>query len=265
MEPEVLANWKRFKEHGDGEARDQLVMQYLPLVKFLLGKLSIHLPPTLEYEDLNACGVVALLKAMNDFDLAKKVEFTTFAVPRIRGSMIDELRAHDWVPRGTRKKAAEIERTYVALADEMGHPPTVDEIGERMDVPPAQIDKLLSEIHLACFLSLDTISAAASRGRPSRVGNNVRDRRAETPIDILEQQEQVECLAQSIAELPEKERTVVLLYYQQDLMLREIAEVLHVSKSRISQIHSRAVFLLREKMKKMNEAPVGYASVAAGG
>ena len=265
MEPEVLADWKRYKETGDEQARDRLVMQYLPLVKYLLGKIAIHLPRTLEYEDLNACGVIGLLKAMGDFDLSRNIEFTTFAVPRIRGAIIDELRAHDWVPRGTRKLASQVERTFVDLTAETGEPPSVEDVADRMGMTSEEINKLLSNINLASFLSLDTISTAASKGRASKVGSNVRDPKAIDPVAVFEQKEQVARLARSITELPEKERTVIVLYYQQDLMLREIAEVLKVSKSRVSQIHSRAVFLLREKLKEPREDQLGYAPVAAGG
>jgi RNA polymerase sigma factor for flagellar operon FliA len=247
MEEYVRKLWDRYLSGPTEELRDDIVVSYLPLVRYVLGRLSTYLPAILDEEDLNACGVIGLIKAVEDYDPERKTEFTTFAVPKIRGAILDELRKHDWIPRSARKKASIVGEAFAKLAEEKGEPPNNKELADELELSLTKLDKLLAEISFASFLSLEGMGSGADDDDP--LLDPVATTDGESPHGIVETHEDVELLAETITSLPYQERIVITLYYQQDLMLKEIAKILRVSKSRVSQIHNKALLTLRSKLR----------------
>jgi len=237
--------WRRLKYGGERTARDELVLAHLPLVRYILGRLPVTLPAGLGQEDMASVGVVALMRAVDDFDPERGVEFATFAVPRIRGAMFDELRAQDIVPRSVRRRASAIDRACVALQRDDGAAPSVEEIGQETGLKPEEVERTLSAVGLRSLLSLEGFVRSAPGGREQKILEGAADRTVSSPLGAVLAKERCELLMRAIAALPEADRRVITLYYQHDLMLKEIAEVLSVTKSRVSQIHTRALFRLR--------------------
>ena len=236
--------WERYRRDGDEEARNRLVMEHLPLVRYILGRLPISLPSGVSAEDLVSAGVVALLRAIEDFDLERGVEFATFAVPRIRGAMFDELRDHDIVPRSVRQRAHAIEAAYLELRQQRQSCPSVEEVASVLGLGVVEVERTLSAVGLKSFLSLEAFHRT-SRGSRERVMESATDVHTATPLATLMAKERDQVVTEAVADLPEADRQVITLYYRDGLMLKEIAEVLSVTKSRVSQIHARALFRLR--------------------
>jgi len=244
MDDRTKQLWRRFKLTGDESTRNELALSNLPLVRFVLGRLPVTLPAGLSGEDLASVGVLALLRAIQDFDPDRGAEFATFAVPRVRGAMFDELRAHDIVPRSVRQRASLIEHACVELSRAGKSAPSLEEIAHQVDLQPDEVERTMHAVTLSSLLSLE----AFQRGPASTGGRSLleaADARTSSPLATLMAKERDSLLAQAIAALPETERRIIVLYYQHDLMLKEIAEVLSVTKSRISQLHARALFRLR--------------------
>ena len=237
--------WRRFAFEGDAQAREELVLTNLPLVRYILGRLPIALPSGLSEEDLASVGVVAMMRAIDSFDPERGLEFATYAVPRIRGAMYDELRAHDIVPRSVRQRASAIERACTVLEQQGDPSPSVEDIGRETGLEPQQVERTMSAVGLRSLLSLQAFVRGASDGRESKVLDGTADPTCTSPLATLMGKERKDVLAQAIAALPEADRHVITLYYKGDLMLKEIAQTLDVTKSRVSQIHTRALFRLR--------------------
>ena len=245
MDEQTKRVWRRLKFEGDESARDELVLMHLPLVRYVLGRLPITLPSGLSRDDLASAGVLALMRAIDHFDPERGLAFTTFAVPHIRGAMFDELRAHDIVPRSVRQRANAIERAYIELERQGQASPSLEEVGEKVDLKPREIERTMDAVGLNSLLSLDAMVRKGAGGREQRILEGAADRSTVSPLAALMAKERKDILARAIAALPEPDRRVITLYYQRDLMLTEIAQVLSVTKSRVSQIHSRALFRLR--------------------
>jgi len=245
VEERLRRLWRRYKFEGDQAAREQLVLENLPLVRFILGRLLFRLPAGLSEEDLASVGVVALMRAVDDFDPELGTEFSTFAVPRIRGAMYDELRAHDIVPRSVRQKANAIERACVTLEQRGNESPTADEIGQEVGLDAIEVERTMDTVGLHSQLSLDAFVGGGGDGSGVKLLEGTADPTATSPLATLMAEERKAILADAIAALPEADRRVITLCYQRDLMLKEVAQVLSVTKSRVSQIHSRALFRLR--------------------
>jgi len=247
-EPEVTTDYVNVIE--EEVERDKLILKYLPLVKYVLGKISIYLPPHLDQDDLLEAGVLGLIDAAKKYDRSRDIKFKTYAIPRIRGSILDELRAQDWIPRSARKKASMLEGVYNKLYDRLQRSPTSEEVADEMGISLTELDSLLSELSFASLLSFETAELPSTDGEPHRVADFVENPRAEDPALAFEFEEEKMILAKAIAELPEQERLVITLYYFEDLLLKEIGEVMGLSESRISQVHSKAIFMLRAKVKR---------------
>jgi len=241
--------WRTETASDDELCRDRLILKYLPLVKYVLGKISIYLPQHLDEEDLLEAGIVGLIDAAEKFDRTRQVQFKTYAIPRIRGSILDELRAQDWIPRSARKKAHILEAAFNKLRDRWDRDPTLDEMAEEMGVTPDEVNKLLCDVSFASLMSLETVQSQDS-DEPSTIGSTLANPRSVNPAHAYEFEEEKGLLADAMAELPEPERLVITLYYFEDLLLKEIGEIMGLSESRISQLHSKAVFVLRSKMKR---------------
>lgn len=245
----LTEEWRTETAPDDELCRDRLILKYLPLVKYVLGKLSIYLPQHLDEEDMLEAGIMGLIDAAEKFDPTRQVQFKTYAIPRIRGAILDELRAQDWIPRSARKKAHTLEAAFNKLRDRWDRDPTLDEMAEEMAVTPDEVNKLLSDVSFASLMSLETVHSQES-DEPSTIGSTLVNARSVNPAEAFELAEEKGLLADAMAELPEPERLVITLYYFEDLLLKEIGEVMGLSESRISQLHSKAVFVLRSKMKR---------------
>lgn len=229
--------WREFKRTGDQALRDRLILTYAPLVKYVAGRLGSGLPNHVEESDLVSYGLLGLISAIERYEPSRDVKFETYAVTRIRGSIIDELRSMDWVPRSIRARARDIERAIAALESRLGRAPTDAEIAKKLGVTEEELgDSLLD------------ISRSSGSGDPVALIDTIEDPLAAAPESELAVTEVKEVLGDAIAALPEREKLVVTLYYYEELTLREIGEVLGVTESRVSQLHTKAVLRLKARL-----------------
>ncbi len=245
--------WKRFKEEGDMQARDDLIVQYAPLVKHVVGKIVKKMPPNVEFDDLIGYGTLGLIDAIEKFDHNRGIKFKTYAIPRIRGSVLDELRARDWIPRSIRRKARRVQNAINLLENRLGRAPSDEEVAAHMGISLSEYKDLLTEISGTSLLSLDEMWSVDNDEDEVAVQEIVEGDPAYEPDNVIDEEEVKQILAEAIENLPEKERIVITLYYYEDLTLREIGEVLEVTESRVSQIHSKATANLRGKLSKFEE------------
>lgn len=241
--------WKKFEQTKDPKIKEELVVKYISLVKYVAGRMLINLPPSVEVEDLESAGVMGLIDAIERFNREYGVKFESFAIPRIKGAMLDELRKLDWVPRSVRSKSRELERAIHQLENDIGRPPTDEEIARKMNLTMEDYFDLLREVSATALLSLDD-SLFADDGSKTELHEVVEDERVEDPMDGINREEIKEMLIKYIDDLPETERLVIALYYYEELTLKEIGQVLQLSESRISQIHTKTILSLRAKLKE---------------
>jgi RNA polymerase sigma factor for flagellar operon FliA len=241
--------WRRYKATGDERARERLVVAYSPLVKYVAGRMSSGLPAHVEEADLISYGLVGLISAIGRFDLSRDIKFETYAIPRIRGAIIDELRSLDWVPRSVRAKAREIERANQKQEARLQRAPTDEEMAAELEMPLDDFQESLLQISNSTIVALDELwSVSDSSGDQVSLLDTIADRDAPDPQALVDQGELRDRIADAIAALPEREKLVVALYYYENLTLREIGEVLGVTESRVSQLHTKAVLRLRSKL-----------------
>jgi len=243
------ALWIEFRQTGDRAIRDRLILTYAPLVKYVAGRLGSGLPAHVDDGDLVSYGLLGLISAIERYDPERDVKFETYAIARIRGAIIDELRAMDWVPRSVRSRAREIERAIAELEAKIGRAPTDEEIAEKLGLSEEELDESLSEIARSSIAALDELwTASGSGGEQVALIDTIEDTEAPDPQGALSQTELREAIADAIARLPEREKLVVTLYYYEELTLREIGEVLGVTESRVSQLHTKAVLRLKARL-----------------
>jgi RNA polymerase sigma factor FliA len=231
------------------EREDQLV-NYLPLVKYIAGRLAIGLPRSVELDDLIDAGVVGLIDAYRNFDASKGVKFETYASLRIRGAILDELRGMYWVPRSTRARSREIERAIAKLENELGRTPTEAELASGLGVELNEYYQMVDDVSSAALLSLDELSYGDDDDKPVPLIDTLHAHDQPNALADLERGEMRDLLADSLGGLNEQERLVVALYYYEELTLKEIGQVLELSESRVSQLHTKAVLSLRAKLRK---------------
>ncbi len=254
MEPNVKAIelkdlWRRYKTAGDERARERLVVAYSPLVKYVAGRMGSGLPGHVEEADLISYGLTGLISAIERFDLGREIKFETYAITRIRGAIIDELRSLDWVPRSVRAKARDIERANQKLEARLQRAPTDEEMAGELEMTTDDFHEALLQISNSTLIALDELwSANDSGGDQVSLLDTLPDRGAPDPQAVVDQGELRDRIADAIAALPEREKLVVALYYYENLTLREIGEVLGVTESRVSQLHTKAVLRLRSKL-----------------
>jgi RNA polymerase sigma factor for flagellar operon FliA len=244
---ELRELWQRYKEEGDEKARERLVVAYSPLVKFIAGRMASGLPAHVEESDLISYGLLGLIGAIERFDLDRDIKFETFAVARVKGAIIDELRSLDWVPRSVRARARQVEKAHAALEAKLGRAPTDDEMAEKLEITVDEFQDALLQIANSSVLALDDLWTFADPEGGSQVSvlDTIEDPGAVDPFSEAQTAELKDRLADAIESLPERERLVVALYYYENLTLREIGEVLGVTESRVSQLHTKAVIGLR--------------------
>jgi RNA polymerase sigma factor FliA len=242
---ELMALWAEFKETASLEARERLILHYAPLVKYVASRVATGLPASVEQADLVSYGMFGLIDALEKFEPARGNKFETYAIPRIKGAIIDELRAMDWVPRSVRFKAREIEKAYSDLESMMKRAPSEKEVAARLGVTLKELHDVITQISFVSVLALDELlSVGSDRGEQVSLLDTLADRGSDVSMG-LEGQETRGLLAAAINSLSEREKIVVTLYYFEGLTLAEIGEILGVTESRVCQIHTKAVNQLR--------------------
>jgi RNA polymerase sigma factor for flagellar operon FliA len=243
---ELTGLWTSFKETGSASARERLILHYAPLVKYVASRVATGLPATVEQADLVSYGMFGLIDALEKFDVGRAIKFETYAIPRIRGAIIDELRAMDWVPRSVRFKAREIDKASSTLEANLKRAPTDREIASFLDMTLPELHDVVTQISFVSVLALDElVSVGAERGESLSVIDTLADARTTDPATGIEGQETRLMLASAVNNLSEREKLVVTLYYFEGLTLAEIGEILGVTESRVCQIHTKAVSQLR--------------------
>ncbi len=251
MKRDMSTVWLQYKEGHVLEARDELIVHYAHLVKYVANRLAINLSSVVEVDELISYGIEGLIDAIEKFDHKRNIKFETYAITRIRGSIIDGLRSMDWVPVSVRQKGKELERTYNALESRLGRSATDAEVAKEMGLSLNDFTALLREVAASTIISLDDfIPGEDGDNRKKRIVDMLEDENAGDAVELLQLGEVKELLAQTIARLPEKEKTVIGLYYYEGLTLKEIGAVLSLSESRISQLHTKAIMRMRGSLSK---------------
>ena len=247
---ELKSLWRKYKEEDDARSRERLVLAYSPLVKYVAGRMSSGLPAHVEEADLISYGLLGLISAIERFDLEREIRFETFAITRIKGSIIDELRSLDWVPRSVRAKAREIERTNAGLENKLHRAPTDGEMAASLECTVEEFQESLVRISNSSVVALDELwTVSDSSGDQVSLLDTIQDPTAVDPAQEMDLTDMKDRLADAIARLPEREKLVVALYYYENLTLREIGEVLGVTESRVSQLHTKAVLRLKSRLQ----------------
>lgn len=249
---DLASLWGDYKRDGQRKDRDRLILHYAPLVKYVAGRVRSGLPNNVESADLVSYGMFGLIDAIDKFDLSRQIKFETYAINRIRGAIIDELRSLDWVPRSVRSKAKDLERAHAELEVELKRAPSERELAAKMGITKAELAKLMSRVSFTNVVALDDLTRGGSdRGDKMTLGDLLEDPRAPDPEAEFETEEMKILLAEQITELPEREKVVLTLYYYERLTLAEIGSVLGVTESRVSQIHSKSLLDLRSRLQQI--------------
>jgi RNA polymerase sigma factor FliA len=245
---DTQALWLEFRRTKDRALRDRLILTYAPLVKFVAGRLGSGLPAHVDEGDLVSYGLLGLIGAIERFDPEREIKFETYAISRIKGAIIDELRALDWVPRSVRTRARDIERAMAELERRLMRAPTDEEIADKLGITTEDLGDALTEISRSSIAALDELWTATAGGDQVALIDTLEDTTEPDPQGALAQTELKEALGEAIARLPEREKLVVTLYYYEELTLREIGEVLGVTESRVSQLHTKAILRLKARL-----------------
>ncbi|MCX7656744.1 MAG: RNA polymerase sigma factor WhiG [Treponemataceae bacterium] len=248
--------WELYKKTRDPKIREAFIKQYAPLVKYVAGKIAVGMPHTVEFDDLVGFGVFGLLDAIDKYDPAKNVKFKTYAVTRIRGAIFDELRSIDWVPRSVRQKTKELEEAISTLEAQLGRTATDQEIAQALGMDEEEYLKTVMKISGTSLLSLNDIWFSGDENDRMSIGDSIEAPPSLNPEVIVEKDEIRRIIVEAINELPEKEKKVLILYYYEDLTLKEIGQVLEVTESRVSQLHTKAIMRLRAKLTNIRKGIV---------
>ncbi len=238
--------WRRYHEHGDPDARDRLIVHYSPLVKFVASRVAAGLPGSVEQPELVSNGVFGLIDAISKFQPERGFKFETYAMARIRGAILDELRSYDWVPRSVRAKARQIERANQRFVARNHRLPAEDELADELGVPLETIQRMLKQVSSAGLLALED-PFSSDDGESSTLGDVLTDG-TDDPEETFESDEQRFIMAEEINRLPEREKLILALYYYEGMTLADIGLVLNVTESRVCQIHTKAVVHLKQRL-----------------
>lgn len=244
----VARKYKTPARKVDKRTKEKLILEYAPLIKFIAQKIAVRLPSNIEFDDLVSSGVIGLMDAIDKYDPSRDNKFKTYAEFRIRGAILDELRAQDWVPRSVREKAKSLERVHMRLEQALGRIPTEDELTTELKMTKEEYFSLLNQVKSVSILSLDEAGSFNSSDRKS-ILSLIESCKIPSPIAQLNIKAVKEIVTKAIESLPEKQRLVLSLYYYEDLNLKEIGRVLSVTESRVSQLHTQAVLWLRRKLR----------------
>lgn len=246
----TVRDWARYQKNPSEEMRQRLLNKYLPLVRNVAARMALGFPRSVELTDLVNTGVIGLVEAFRNFDPERGVKFETYAVPRIRGAILDELRALDWVPRSTRAKSREIDRALTYLENELGRQPEKHELAKHLNITMNELHRSLDDVSCTNMLSLDEIVYPDDDNRQVPRIETVQEKGKPSILGEIEKGELRAFLVTAIDLLTAQEKLVISLYYFEELTLKEIGEVMVISESRVSQIHTRAVKKLRGMVKE---------------
>lgn len=254
-----LKNLTDYRSTVDPKVKDEIIIEYAPLIKFIAQKIASRLPSNVELDDLISCGVIGLMDAIEKFDPTRDNKFKTYAEFRVRGAILDELRAQDWVPRSIREKAKLVERAYSKLESELGRPASDEEMCLELNVTQEEFYDLLNKAKSVSLLNIDD-SASFNRGDKKLMAGLMEESRSSNPFSAVSYKNSRDKIKEGIMALPEKQRLVLSLYYYEDLNLKEIGQVLDVTESRVSQLHTQAILKLKGKLRAVFETPEDLAS-----
>ncbi|MFP5254967.1 MAG: RNA polymerase sigma factor WhiG [Acidimicrobiia bacterium] len=253
-EPDIERLWAEYKAYGAPTLRDQLIVHYSPLVKYVAGRVATGLPQNVDQADLVSYGIFGLIDAIDKFDPDRGFKFETYAIARIKGNILDELRSIDWVPRSVRAKARAIEKAYAKLEGELHRTPTDQELANELDLTDDQLQTTLGQISFTGLVALDEMLSTGDRGDSMTLGDTIADQGL-GPVAAYEVEEMRHLLADALNRLPEREKTVLTLYYYEGLTLAEIGSILGVTESRVCQIHTKSVIQLRARLAASEREP----------
>ncbi len=238
----------------DAKERERLILEYSPLIRYVAGRIAMRLPSHLPLEDLISAGVLGLIDAVDKYDPSRNAQFKTYAEYRIRGAILDELRAMDWVPRSVRRKSQLMEQTFNALTQELGREPDEEEMAAALGVDLEGYFRMVDETSGVGLFSIVDSEANAARFVPGTLVESALKGDGQSPEEALDKEEIKKVIAQAIEKLPQKEQFVISLYYYDELTMKEIGHVLQYTESRICQIHSKAMMKLRAKLRRYFES-----------
>ncbi|NLK26788.1 MAG: FliA/WhiG family RNA polymerase sigma factor [Clostridiales bacterium] len=241
--------WEEYSKKRTPQLQEKIIIEYAELVKIVAGRLSMYLGYNVEYDDLVGYGIFGLIDAIDKFDYTKGVKFETYASLRIRGAILDQIRKMDWIPRSIRQKQRKIDQAYQSLEQKNGRIATDEELAEELDIPLDELELWQNQTKVTNLISLEEFLDQGSEGS---IEHNL-TMSYERPESVVEKQELKELIATTLETLTEKERTVIVLYYYEELTLKEISKILEVSESRISQLHTKALQKMRTKLGKYIE------------
>lgn len=247
--------WGMYTKNHDQKIRNYFIEKYAPLVKYVAGRVAMNVPNSVEFNDLVSYGILGLIDAIDKFDPTREIKFKTYAVTRIRGSIYDELRAIDWLPRSVRQKAKEIERTIADLEIRLGRSAKDEEIAEQLGVSLQEFHTLLLRVSGNVLVSIDEnwFINDGSDNAPMSIEDTLESSDADNPEVVAEKDEIKKLIARALMDLPDREKQVLILYYYEGLTLKEIGSILSVTESRVSQLHTKAIMRLRGKLEKIKE------------
>ncbi len=254
LEPDIDRLWADYKESGEQALRDQLIVHYAPLVKYVAGRVASGLPQNVDQADLVSYGIFGLIDAIEKFDLERGFKFETYAIARIKGNILDELRSIDWVPRSVRAKARALEKAYSKLESQLHRTPSDAELAKELDLTEEQLQTTLGQISFTGLVALDEMLSGGDRSDSMTLGDTLPDS-GMGPVAAFEVEEMRQILADAINRLPEREKVVLTLYYYEGLTLAEIGSILGVTESRVCQIHTKSVIQLRARLAASEREP----------
>ncbi len=246
--------WKKYRKTALSELRDYFAEKYAPLVKYVAGKVAIGMPQNVEFDDLVSYGSFGLLDAIEKFDPERDIKFKTYAMTRIRGAIFDELRSIDWIPRSIRQKAKQLEEIIGMLENKLGHTVEDEDIAKELGISVDELQSLLAKISGTTIISLNDIWYLGDDNDEVSFMETLESPQNLNPDTLIEREEIKSVIVEAIKQLPDKEKKVIVLYYYEDLTLKEIGDVLEVTESRISQLHTKAIMRLRGKLMRMKNA-----------
>ncbi len=256
-EKERIALWEEYSKSKSSKIREQLIIEYSGLVKIVAGRLGMYLGYTVEYDDLVGYGIFGLIDAIDKFELTKGVKFETYASLRIRGSILDQIRKMDWIPRTLRQKQKKLDQVMHDLEVVLGRTATNEEIAEKMEISIEELGELMNQTQISNLISLDEYLEQGSEAKVETGGKSV----FQQPEQVVERQELKRILAEAIDSLTEKEQKVIAFYYFEELTLKEISRILDVSESRVSQLHTKALKKMKEKLGAENMGVFGIWNI----
>jgi RNA polymerase sigma factor for flagellar operon FliA len=253
-EEEEIKIWKKYKAGKDDSLKDYFTIKYSPLVKYVAGKIAGNVPDNVEFDDLVGFGTFGLLDAINKYDPHKGIKFKTYGITRIRGQIYDELRNLDWVPRSVRQKYKLLEEENRRLKESKGRPATIDELVNATGISRSEVERITNMTNDSTIASLDDVWYLGSEDDEISVMDTVPSPETMNPDYVVEREEIRKTIAEEIQKLPEKEKQVLILYYYEDLTLKEIGAVLDVTESRVSQLHTKAIRHIRSSIDDIKRA-----------